>query len=123
VNTLLIGRWGEAQAVKYLRKKRYTVTDVNFRSRFGEIDIVAENRKFVIFVEVKLRKNEDFGQAHEFVNREKKRKIIATAKWWLSKYPTDKVARFDIIEIYVPDGISGEFKLNHIENAFCVSEF
>ena len=106
-----------------MRKKKFKLIDVNFRSRFGEIDLIAENKKFVIFVEVKLRKNEDFGRASEFVTLSKQKKITATARVWLSRNPTEKVVRFDVIEIYAPDGISENFSLNHIENAFYGSKF
>ncbi len=123
MNTLLLGKWGEAKAAEYLRKNKYTVIGANFRTRAGEIDLVAENKKFVVFVEVKLRKNADFGRASEFVNGQKRCKIITTAKIWLSRYPTEKVVRFDVIEIYAPDGMTDNFTLNHIENAFCGSEF
>lgn len=123
MNTLLIGKWGEAKAAEYLRKKRYKIIGTNFRSRFGEIDLVAENKRFVVFVEVKLRKNADFGRASEFVNKAKQQKIVTTAKVWLAKYETEKVVRFDIIEIYAPDGISNNFTVNHIENAFYGSAF
>lgn len=123
MSTLLLGKWGEAKAAEYLRKKKYTIIGANFRTRAGEIDLIAENKKFVVFVEVKLRKNADFGRASEFVNLQKQRKIITTAKFWLSKYSTEKVVRFDVIEIYAPDGMTDNFTLNHIENAFCGSEF
>ena len=53
----LLGRWGEGIAAEYLRRKRYTIAAANYRCRFGEIDLIAENRKYLIFVEVKLRKN------------------------------------------------------------------
>ena len=56
----LLGRWGEGVAAEYLRRKRYTITAANYRCRFGEIDLIAENRKYLIFVEVKLRKNARF---------------------------------------------------------------
>lgn len=123
MNTLLLGKWGEAKAAEYLRKKKYTIIGVNFRSRFGEIDLIAENKKFVVFVEVKLRKNADFGRASEFVTLSKQKKIIATARFWLSRYCTEKVVRFDVIEIYAPEGMSDNFTLNHIENAFYGREF
>lgn len=123
MNTLLVGKWGEAKAAEYLRKKKYRIIGANFRSRFGEIDLVAENRHFVVFVEVKLRKNADFGRASEFVNKAKQQKIVTTARVWLARYRTEKVVRFDIIEIYAPDGISDNFTINHIENAFYGSAF
>lgn len=123
MNTLLLGKWGEAKACEYLRKKRYKVVGANYSTGFGEIDLVAENRKFLVFVEVKLRKDEKFGTPGEFVTSGKQRKIILAARSWLAKNNTDKTVRFDIIEIYAPEGISDNFRLNHIENAFLGSEF
>ena len=56
----LLGPWGESLAAEYLRKKRYTVVAAGYRCRFGEIDLIVKNRKFLVFVEVKLRKNAEF---------------------------------------------------------------
>lgn len=118
MNTLLLGKWGEAQAAEYLKKKKYKIIAANFRSPYGEIDLVAENREFLVFVEVKLRKNCDFGKPHEFVTKSKQKKLNLTARCWLGRYPTKKTARFDIIEIIAPEGISDNFSINHMENAF-----
>ena len=63
-----MGAWGEALAAEYLRKKRYTILATNFRTRMGEIDLIASNRRYLVFVEVKLRKNADFAMAREFVD-------------------------------------------------------
>ncbi len=113
------GRWGEALAAGFLRKKGYNVTGMGFRTRFGEIDIIAENKRYIVFFEVKLRKNADFGEACEFVDRRKRRRIIASAKLWLIKYDSKKQPRFDIIEIYAPNGTHTKDPIiNHMENAF-----
>ena len=115
----LLGRWGEAQAADYLRRKHWKIIGLNYCTRFGEIDIIAENRQFIAFVEVKLRKNAAFAQAREFVTRTKQEKIIAAAKLWLSRNATSKQPRFDVIEIYAPDGLdSRQLEIHHIEDAF-----
>ena len=62
-NKSLRGAWGEALAAEYLRKKRYAVIACNYRCRFGEIDVIAQNRRYVVFVEVKLRKSGRYGGA------------------------------------------------------------
>ena len=121
--TKLLGAWGEATAAEYLRKKRYKILASGYHSRFGEIDLIASQGKYIVFVEVKLRKDGRFGSPGEFVTSQKQRKIILAAKSWLAKNNTDKIIRFDIIEIYAPEGISDNFMLNHIENAFSGSEF
>ena len=75
----LNGAWGEAVAGEYLRKKHYTLVAAGYRSRFGEIDLIVKDRKFLVFVEVKLRKNGRFAQALEYVDRRKQDRIRITA--------------------------------------------
>lgn len=115
----LLGAWGEAAAAEYLRRKHYKIVAANFRCRVGEIDLVAENRKFIVFVEVKLRKNADFAPAREFVTAEKQRRLRATAGLYLSWNPTKRQPRFDVIEIYAPEGTDTKNPvINHLEDAF-----
>ena len=63
------GAWGESLAEEYLKRKGYQFIAAGYRSRFGEIDIIAYNKNFLVFVEVKLRKNDRFAEAKEFVER------------------------------------------------------
>ena len=115
----LIGPWGEALAAEYLRKKRYRIVAVGFRSRFGEIDLIARDRKFLVFVEVKLRKNADFAQAKEYVTRSKQDRIRVTASMYLERNPTDLQPRFDVVEIYAPEGVDTKDPvIEHMEDAF-----
>lgn len=115
----LLGRWGEEQAAQYLKSKKYRIVGMNYSSRFGEIDLIAENRNVVAFVEVKLRKSAKFAEAKEFVTRAKQERIISTAQSWLQLNETKRQPRFDVIEIYAPDGMSTKVPdINHIENAF-----
>lgn len=115
----LTGAWGEALAAEYLRKKNYKILDCNYRSRFGEIDLVAEDRRYLVFVEVKLRRNDAFAQAREFVNWRKQDRIRVTASIYLERYPTRLQPRFDVIEIYAPQGIETKHPIiNHLEDAF-----
>ncbi len=114
-----MGAWGEALAAEYLRRKRYTIVATNFRTRMGEIDLIAANRQFLVFVEVKLRKSADFALAREFVNQRKQSKIKSTALLYLSSHPTQLQPRFDIIEIYAPEGLETRRpEINHLEDAF-----
>lgn len=113
-----LGSWGEEQAARYLRRHGYSILNMNYLCRFGEIDIIAKKRKFVAFVEVKLRKNNNFAEAREFVTRAKQERIISTAGFWLMENETELQPRFDVIEIYAPDGQNGKIKIEHIENAF-----
>lgn len=115
----LTGAWGEALAAEYLRKKWYRILAANYRTKFGEIDLIACNRKYLVFVEVKLRKNADFALAREFVDYRKQDRIRATASMYLSAHPTLLQPRFDVIEIYAPDGMDTRRpEINHLEDAF-----
>ena len=115
----LIGAWGEALAAEYLRKKRYKILSAGYRCRYGEIDLIVENKKYLAFVEVKLRKNAAFAQAGEYVDRYKQDRIRKTASFYLSEFPTELQPRFDVIEIYAPDGTATHHpQILHMEAAF-----
>ena len=115
----LIGAWGEALAAEYLKKKRYKLVGAGYRCRFGEIDRIVQNRKCLVFVEVKLRKSDTFAQAYEYVDRRKQDRIRITAQMYLSQNPTDLPCRFDVIEIYAPDGMNTIHpQIHHMEDAF-----
>lgn len=115
----LTGSWGEALAAEYLRKKHFKPVAVGFHSRFGEIDLIVKDRKFLVFVEVKLRKSPDFAAGREYVNRSKQDRIRATASVYLSRNPTDLQPRFDVIEIYAPQGVETiDPVIEHLEDAF-----
>lgn len=117
----LLGRWGEEKAAEYLRRKKYTIVGMNYACRFGEIDIIASDRRYIVFVEVKLRKNADFAQAREFVTAAKQRRIITAAQMWLAGNAVDRQPRFDVIEIYTGESSRGDIRINHIQNAFEVN--
>ena len=117
LNTIERGKWGEALALVFLKKKGYTVVTEGYRSRFGEIDLIVKNREFLVFVEVKLRKSAKFALAREYVGYEKQRKLRATANLWLASHQTHLQPRFDVIEIYKPNETATP-QIVHIENAF-----
>lgn len=115
----LSGAWGEALAAEYLRKKKYKVEAVGYHCRYGEIDLIVSDRKYLVFVEVKLRKSADFARAREYVNRAKQDRIRVTASMYLSQYPTNLQPRFDVIEIYAPEGTATvRPEILHMEDAF-----
>ena len=115
----LAGAWGEALAAEYLRKKRYTVVAAGYRCRYGEIDLIVQDKKHLVFVEVKLRKSADFAAAMEYVDRHKQDRIRITASMYLSQNPTKLQPRFDVIEIYAPDGTQTQHpEIRHMEDAF-----
>lgn len=115
----LLGRWGEDRAAEYLRNKGFTIRAANWRSRFGEIDLIAEDGTYLCFVEVKLRKSAAYGSAAAFVDRRKQDKLRATAGLYLARRSTGLQPRFDVIEIYAPRGMDTENpEIHHFENAF-----
>lgn len=113
------GIWGEDEACRYLQSKGFSVLERNYHSRFGEIDIIADDCGCLVFVEVKTRKSKSYGYACEYVTESKMKKIILTAEAYLGnvEYPP---VRFDVVEIYYfeADNCLRLKSINHIENAF-----
>ena len=115
----LNGAWGEALAAQYLRKKGYKLVAAGYRCRFGEIDLIVRDRRFLVFVEVKLRKSDSFAKAYEYVDRRKQDRIRVTASHYLSENPAELQPRFDVIEIYASDGTGTDRpEIYHMEDAF-----
>ena len=113
------GAWGEEKAARYLRKKHYRILQTNYACKFGEIDIIAADKTYLVFAEVKLRKDDSHGAAREFVTPAKQRRILQTAQLWLMEHPTELQPRFDVIEVYAPQGIlTRKPIINHLEDAF-----
>jgi len=114
-----LGEWGEERAAEYLRDRGYTVRAANWRCRFGELDLVADDGTCLCFVEVKLRKSDAFGAAAAYVDRRKQQKLRAAAELYLMRHPTGLQPRFDVIEVYAPRGMDPEhMDIRHWENAF-----
>lgn len=115
----IAGAWGERIAAEYLTKKRYKLVAANYRCRFGELDLIVSNRTHLVFVEVKLRKNASFAAAREYVDLRKQEKLRTTAALYLSQNPTILQPRFDVIEVYAPEGIQTIHpEIIHLEDAF-----
>lgn len=115
---MTLGKSGEDLAVRYLRKKNYRIIERNFRSKIGEIDIIARHSRTLIFCEVKTRLNKAFGQPFEAVTPHKQRKIRKVADMYMAVAVDPKEfdsVRFDVISV-LADGIS--LDVRHIENAF-----
>ena len=114
-----VGNVGEAMAVNFLKDKGYKIVELNYANKIGEIDIIASDKGTLVFVEVKLRKSDKFAQAAEFVDFHKQNRLRSTAEIYLSQNPTQLQPRFDVVEIYAPQGtqtISPE--IHHLEDAF-----
>ena len=117
-STQNIGETGEEYAVNFLKKKKYKILERNYRKRFGEIDIIAENKNNIVFVEVKTRHTDSMISAADAVNRQKQLKIIKTASLYLAENETEKFCRFDVCEVYVNADNLKLVKINYIEGAF-----
>ncbi len=115
---LSLGREGERLAGLHLQKSGYRVIERNFRFRGGEIDIIARQGEYLIFVEVKTRSTLAYGVPAAAVDARKQRQIIQTAKFYMAKHQIKEVAiRFDVVAIILPrDG--GEALIELIPHAF-----
>jgi putative endonuclease len=112
-----LGKWGEEQAVQYLRNQGLKILERNFRTPVGEIDIVAQSRKELLFVEVKTRRGDRFGLPQEAVGVRKQRQIIRTAQWYLQQKGGGKLQpRFDVVAILCQSDKA--VKIQHLPNAF-----
>ena len=112
-----IGNLGESLAVKALKKAKYKIIERNFNARIGEIDIIAKDKDYLCFVEVRMRKSEEHGSGAETVNIYKQQKIIKAAWVYLVKNNlTDCPCRFDVVSITGDGG--KESRVEIIKNAF-----
>jgi len=111
-----LGRWGEKKACNYLIKNNYIIIEKNYRTRIGEIDIIVKKDEKIIFVEVKTRRNNNFGIPVKAVNSLKQKKIRNIAKHYLNSGEfSNYLVRFDVIGI----SINGKkAKLRHLKNVF-----
>ncbi|MCU0666623.1 MAG: YraN family protein [Candidatus Omnitrophica bacterium] len=111
-----LGKESEQEAVKYLKKHGYKIIQENYRCSFGQIDIIAQCKGTICFVEVKSRTSTDFGTASEAVTQDKQRRLTKTAVYFLKeKDLLDKSARFDVVCI---DKEGGKNVIDVITDAF-----
>lgn len=116
------GNKGEAKVADLLMCKGYMIVCKNFHSRYGEIDIIAENDKYIVFVEVKTRIQNALVSAVEAVNKQKQIKILKTALAYLAKFDVNKQPRFDVAEVEL-DSSGNVTKVVHLENAFVGDDY
>jgi putative endonuclease len=109
------GQKGEELATEHLKTAGFKILHRNWKSGNKEIDIIAENPDFIVFVEVKSRSEDFLVGPVAAINREKRKYLIYAANTYLQRYGIDKQSRFDIITI-IQTGDS--FKIEHIEDAF-----
>ncbi len=124
MDKILSGKDGEEKACNYLKSKKYKILEKNYRCLYGEIDIIAMDRDYLVFVEVKYnntlviievkyRKSAKFGKGYEAVNYTKQQKIIKTLQYYINEKNVKMPVRFDVISI-------DDNEITHIENAFGV---
>jgi len=111
-----LGKQGEEIAARYLKSHGYRVISRNFRSRYGEIDIICTDGRVVVFVEVKTRTSTNYGSPEESITKVKKEHIRKVALVYLETYPQPfREIRFDVIGILMEDN---KPRINHLIAAF-----
>ena len=114
-----IGRIGEISARNYLEKNNHIILTINYRSYFGEIDIIARDKKSkeIVFVEVKTRSSSKFGEPIDAVNFKKMNKIYKTAQIYIYIYNLEmEKIRFDVIEVFMKN--MEIYRINHVKDVF-----
>ncbi|HZJ78374.1 MAG TPA: YraN family protein [Clostridia bacterium] len=111
------GIWGEIYSARFLRDKGLTILSANYRTRNGEVDLIAQDNTYIVFVEVKARGKGAIAEPKEAVGYTKQKKLTAAALEFLSVNPYGLNSRFDVIEVFLGEEYKLE-KINHIENAF-----
>lgn len=115
------GPQGEEIAASFLEGQGYTVLHRNYRKRFGEIDIIAEDRGTFVFVEVKTRRNDRFGSPFESVDLRKQVKLSRVAQDYISRNKLeDRAARFDVVAVRLSS--SSPPRVSHLQDAFDFQE-
>jgi putative endonuclease len=109
-----LGQLGEKLAKRFLEEREYEIICQNFKSKQGEIDIIAKDKnKTMVFVEVKTRTSLEFGNPAEAVNKSKIEHILKTARYYLySNKIKETSMRFDVIEVFI---YKGRYRVNHIK--------
>ena len=110
----LLGRAGEVKAAEFLKKKGFKILEKNYKTPLGEIDLIAKDGEYTVFIEVKTRSSDEYGAPSEAVDLKKQEKYFKVATYYLQRtQKIDSPCRFDVVEIE-----NGE--INHIFNAFCM---
>lgn len=120
MNIGTVGKSGEDRTASFLRKRGYAIIKRNYQCRFGEIDIIAERKEYIIFVEVKTRKENSLVSALDAVNSAKQQRIMLTAQDFIVKVDSSLQPRFDVAAVTVKEKSDGNrgYSLKYIENAF-----
>ncbi len=113
------GAAGEVLAARFLRDEGYDILVANYRCRFGEVDIIAADDEYIVFVEVKSRDEDSYYLPREAVTADKQRRLIRTALLYMSVTNESRQMRFDVIEVVTKKGEPLKaLDIHHLENAF-----
>lgn len=110
-----LGKQGEEEAIKYLRQSGYKILKHNWRYDKYEIDIIAQDEEYIVFVEVKTRSSHEWGNPEDAVSKGKIKRIVEAADFYLREHDIDMPARFDIMAIV---WTGKKFEIEHIDDAF-----
>ena len=114
-----LGGWGEELAARFLEERGWQILARNWRCRYGEVDLIASDGRYLAFVEVKLRNSDRYGQPMEAVTAAKQRRLLTAAQLYLAEHPTALQPRFDVAQVFAPGGMElGLARIEYVENAF-----
>ena len=112
----ITGRAGEKVVADYIKSRKMNVVEKNYVTPFGEIDIIAEDDDYIVFIEVKTRSGDRYGAPSEAVDKTKRKHIVDSAKYYLKvTNSTEVFTRFDVAEVFSDNG---SYAVNYIEDAF-----
>lgn len=112
-----IGKQGETKAKNYLKRRGYQILECNYRTKAGEIDLIAKEKDCLVFVEVKTRTTEEYGTPAEAVSFYKQQHMIKSARYYLARHGGECECRFDVIEVRMSSkGWFQSAKINHLKN-------
>lgn len=117
--TVSKGAAGEILAARFLRDNGYEILAADYRCRFGEIDIIAADKTYILFIEVKTRENDAWYEPKEAVDALKQDRFVKTAEYYAMRFPDDRQPRFDVIEVVTEKGDPFcALSIRHLKNAF-----
>lgn len=116
------GALGEKLAADYLKKSKYKILEKNYKTKLGEIDIIAQKDDTIVFVEVKSRSADPFLRGQYAVDKRKQFHIMRTAAYYLDEKKSSLQPRFDVIEVEVDRAAGKLVSVNHIKAAFSQTE-
>lgn len=115
-----LGTEGEWAAAEFLVKQGYNIKEMDWRNLHRDVDIIAEKHGLLVFVEVKTRRNEDFGRPEDNVSQKKLNSLLRAASNYIRINELNQAVRFDVISVV---GENGLYQIRHIKNAFTATDW